>query len=271
MSNHNCDDVSSRQSTKPRKKNALAHGIYAKDILLPRESRKEFEKLLADLQDDFRPVGRTQNDIVFDLAHLRWQKYRVHKMRIAAAHGDPFVSDLVKAGQKSWPGMRSHLRTNSINERAMSKLMDKMFLADAEKSAETLVQALHGGKLVDSQIRHAKGYHDVMKNFTIPLIEAYEANQRSSAEDSLRRTYSPEYLERIIRLEATIDARIDKALARLVNLQEYERMRASCSAPLIPVEASTSSGSQRDAKNGKTTIEGVFFERNINLRGTSHG
>jgi len=40
MSNPNCDNVS-RQPTKPRKKNALAHGIYGKDILLPWESRKD--------------------------------------------------------------------------------------------------------------------------------------------------------------------------------------------------------------------------------------
>jgi hypothetical protein len=39
----------------------------------------------------------------------------------------------------------------------------------------------------------------------------------------------------IIRLEAMIDARIDKALARLVSLKEYERVRATYSPPLIPV------------------------------------
>jgi hypothetical protein len=39
----------------------------------------------------------------------------------------------------------------------------------------------------------------------------------------------------IIRLEAVIDARIDKALARLVGLQEYERVRATYSPPLIAV------------------------------------
>jgi hypothetical protein len=32
-----------------------------------------------------------------------------------------------------------------------------------------------------------------------------------------------------------IDARIDKALARLVSLQEYERVTAAYSPPLIPV------------------------------------
>jgi hypothetical protein len=61
MSNPNCDKVS-KQPTKSRKKNALAHEIYGKDICLPWKSRKDFEKLLADLRDDFRPVGRMQND-----------------------------------------------------------------------------------------------------------------------------------------------------------------------------------------------------------------
>lgn len=81
--------VKSKQPNKSRKKNALTHGIYGKDILLPWESREEFEKLLAELRDEFQPSGRMENEIVFDVAHLRWQKYRVHQMWIAAAYADP--------------------------------------------------------------------------------------------------------------------------------------------------------------------------------------
>jgi hypothetical protein len=250
----------SKQPTKPRKKNALAHGIYSKDIVLPWESREEFEKLWADLRDEFKPDGRMENDIVFDLAHSRWQKYRLHKMHIAAAYGDPFVSDLVKAGQKSWPAMRSHLRTNSINQRAVSEVMNGVFLADVEEAAGAVAKALRGGKLVNSEIVQAKGYLDVMKNFTIPLIEAHEAREKSSAEDSLRRTYSPEYLEPIIRLEANIDARIDKALARLVSLKEYKRVTATYSPPLVTADASTPSDNQRETCHLISTIEGVFLK-----------
>jgi hypothetical protein len=98
----------------------------------------------------------------------------------------------------------------------------------------------------------------VGKNFTAPLIEALEAHP--SDEDSLRRTYTPEYLEPIIRLEAMIDARIDKALARLVSLQEYKRVRATYSPALIPVDASTPSGNQRGVERGITTMESVFLK-----------
>ena len=57
-----------------------------------------------------------------------------------------------------------------------------------------------------------------------------------------------------------IDARIDKALARLVSLQEYKRVRATYSPPRIPVDASTPSGNQREVENGLTTMEGVFLK-----------
>jgi hypothetical protein len=62
MSNPSCDNVS-KQPTKPRKKNALAHGVYGKDILLPWESMKDFKKLLVDLRDEFRPEGRMENEM----------------------------------------------------------------------------------------------------------------------------------------------------------------------------------------------------------------
>jgi hypothetical protein len=228
------------------KKNALIHGIYGKDILLPWESREEFEMLLAELQDEFQPSGRMENEIVFDVAHLRWQKDRVHQMCIAAAHADPFVSDLVKAGRKSWAGIRNHLKSTAQNRRMMSDLLNQLFLEQTAEAAKTIAELIQTGKIADSATkisetrkREANAYRDVMKDFTIPLIEAFK--DRPNAEDSLRRSYSPEYLEPIIRLEAMIDTRIDKALGRLVNLKEYKRLAATYGPPLLSTDASTSS------------------------------
>src|SRR3974390_1405856 len=115
-----------------KKKNALTHGIYGKDILLPWESREEFEKRLADLKEEFQPSGRMENEIVFDVAHLRLQKDRVHQMWIAAAYADPFVADLVKAGQKSWAGMLNHLKCESKGRRMISDLENELFSGKIE-------------------------------------------------------------------------------------------------------------------------------------------
>ena len=236
----------SKQRTKSGKKNALTHGIYGKDILLPWESREEFENRLAELQDEFQPTCRMENEIIFDVAHLRLQKDRLHQMWIAAAHADPFVSDLIKAGQKSWAGMRKHLKCKAKDGRMMSDLLNALFFEQTAEAAKALAELIQTGKLGDSETktaetrkREANAFRNVVKDFSLPLIEAYK--DRSNAEDSLRRAYSPEYLEPIIRLEAMIDARIDKALARLVNLKEYKRFAATYSPPLIPADAITES------------------------------
>jgi hypothetical protein len=258
----------SKQPTKSRKKNALTHGIYGKDILLPWESCEEFEKLLAEIQNEFQPNGRMENEIVFDVAHLRWQKYRVHQMWIAAAYADPFVSDLVKAGQNSWAGIRKHLKCNAKDMRMISDLLNALFLERTAEAAKTLEELIQTGKLADSATktsetrkREANASVNVTKDFTIPLIEAFK--DRPNAEDSLRRTYSPEHLEPIVRLEAMIDARIDKALARLVNLKEYKRLAATYSPPLISADASTSSDLKDKSEVEhitSTTKESIFLK-----------
>jgi hypothetical protein len=237
MSNPDGATVRKRQ-TRPRKKNALAHGIYGQDVLLPWESRHDFEKLLTELQDEFPPNGRMENEIVFDLAYWRWQKYRVRQMCIAAVHADPFVSDLIRTGQTSWQGLTSHLAKTTLSKRQLSDVLNEVFLERTKEVAKILAEALREGKVVNSQIEAAKGkgHLDVKKDFTAPLIEAFAV--RPSAEDLLHRTHSPEYLERLVRIEAMIDARIDKALARLISIKEYKRVTATYAPPLIPEDVS---------------------------------
>jgi hypothetical protein len=60
-----------------------------------------------------------------------------------------------------------------------------------------------------------------------------------------------------------IDARIDKALARLVNLKEYKRLAATYSPPLISADASTSSDLKDKSKVEhitSTTKESIFLK-----------
>ncbi len=41
---------------------------------------------------------------------------------------------------------------------------------------------------------------------------------------TVEKAYHPDYLEKIIRLDASIDTRIDKTLSRLVSIKEYKRL-----------------------------------------------
>jgi uncharacterized protein YdiU (UPF0061 family) len=142
--------------------------------------------------------------------------------------------------------MRNHLKCKAKDRRMVSEVLHELFLEQTVEAAKTLAELVQTGKLTDSatktsetRSREANAFRSVTKNFTLPLIEAFK--DRPNAEDSLHRTYSPEYLEPVIRLEAMIDARIDKALGRLVNLKEFKRLAATYSSPLISADASTSS------------------------------
>jgi hypothetical protein len=225
-----------KKAIKQRKKNALIHGIYGKDILLPWESRKDFELLLIELQNEFKPDGRMEHDIVFDMAHLRWQKYRLHQMHTVAAYGNPFMADLVNTGKKSWLEMSRRLTSESKAKRTISAGLDELFLEQAREAVQSLGKAISDGEINKSKIKfdQKKAFIEVIENY---LTEAL--GPRLGAEDLLSRTYSPEYLEPLVRLEAMIDARIDKALARLLSLKEYKRIAAIREPPSIPPAIST--------------------------------
>jgi hypothetical protein len=60
----------------------------------------------------------------------------------------------------------------------------------------------------------------IQKFFLLPAKTEHPQNRTQT----LDQAYEPESLERIVRLEAALDARIDKTVARLVNLKEYKRL-----------------------------------------------
>jgi hypothetical protein len=66
------------------KKNAITHGAYAKDLLLPDESPEEFERLHRGLIEEWNPTGTLEDDTVLDLAQSIWQKRRSDKARYDA-------------------------------------------------------------------------------------------------------------------------------------------------------------------------------------------
>jgi len=225
-----------KKSIKSREKNALVHGVYAKDVILPWESRRDFEKLWADLRAEFQPVGRMEEDSVFDLALLRLRKQRMQKMWTAAHYSDQFVSDLIESGQKSWSGILKHLKSKAEDTRLLAEFATGLFAEQLEETAKIIASTLKGEKISNSEVKKGEKVRTIFEQFTEPLIKALQ--DQPSAEESLRQIYSPEHLEPLIRLEAMIDARIDKTIARLISLKEYKRFTATCSPAPGPAQPS---------------------------------
>src|SRR4051812_1210622 len=58
-------------------RNSIQHGIFSKAVLLPGESKVEFDALLSGLRDDFRPLGAFEDNLVEMLAVTRWRQRRL--------------------------------------------------------------------------------------------------------------------------------------------------------------------------------------------------
>ena len=68
---------------KDRSKNALKHGAFSRELILPGESKKEYELLLAELEAEYSPSGPSAIDLVNHLASLLWRERRLQVYRQA--------------------------------------------------------------------------------------------------------------------------------------------------------------------------------------------
>ena len=57
--------------------NALKHGAFSRFLILPWEGVAKFVKLYADLIDEWKPVGPTEEDAVLSIAKGLWRKRRM--------------------------------------------------------------------------------------------------------------------------------------------------------------------------------------------------
>ena len=68
---------------KDRSKNALKHGAFSRELILPGESRKDYERLLAELEAEYSPSGPSETYLVNHLASLLWRERRLQVYRQA--------------------------------------------------------------------------------------------------------------------------------------------------------------------------------------------
>ena len=219
-------------------RNALVHGLYAKDILLPWDSRDDFEKLHEDLKVEFSPRGRAEEEAVLDLAVLHWRKQSVWRMWQTAVLKDPFTLDIVKTDSKSWSKIRKQLRSAANNQRTL------LGMADA-KQAEMLSQIGRLQKKMDAtsdteEVKLIEGkiiaVLQIINEYVVPLMQALM--QGPNAEQAFDKAYAPESIEKVVHLEAALDARISKVLARLVGLKEFKRTPAAGEAVAMALTGS---------------------------------
>ena len=223
---------------------ALVHGLYASDIILPWESEEEFQHLFRELKEEWLPQGREEFETLLSLARLNWLKHRLMRSTQIAFRRDPLVAELEKSGAKTWSAVSQFMDEKAkVDDDLMTEAKATLKeLKDATKNASALMTASNP----DTQkiYRAIETVNDVYQKTVmsvypevfnklyrknpgvdinepgVTFADAYSLNPSTLVEQA----YHPDYLEKLVRLEASIDARIDKILQRLMTLKEYKRI-----------------------------------------------
>ena len=225
-------------SKKIGNKNALCHGVFSNEVILPWESSTDFEQLHAAFKDEWKPSGCSEETAVLDLTMATWIKWRAIKMAQLRFFSDPFGVDLLESGKTSWQDILHHQQ--GVPERTQTALghMDEVMCA-LNNMLEIVRTRPYwtdtdDGKKIQSQLsqlgQEVSSVIELTKTHIVPNIRSLaERTERNMTMFS--HAYDSDVIERQVRVMAAIDARIDKVLNRLTSLKEYKRMSAPQTRP----------------------------------------
>jgi hypothetical protein len=238
---HMHENIAKQNTKNLGNQNALVHGVYAKDILLPWDSRDDFMQLHEELKREWAPNGPSEEEAVLDLAVLYWRKRTVWRLCKSKVLADPYTQDIVELKAISWTAIRKGLRDAAKDQRSL--------LAIATRHVKKVGADLRifQNQLSESSTEEEVKTFEAKVNACVAgiangqaLVEVLRAVP--DAEQSFDKAHAPESLEKVTRLEAAIDARIAKVLNRLVALKEFKRTPAGGSAGYLDAPKPTSAG-----------------------------
>lgn len=215
-------------SNSKLKRNALSHGFYSSDVVLPWENQQSFDDLLQALRDEYCPGDVSEETAVFDLASLHWKKRRFEAglKQALQKQGDPTVAD---ASSDDWDRVaddaraaaKSQIKAAQVVCDMIFKHMERIIKPDEAKADSKPDEAKADSEAVEFEklTTLAKELNLVSKDLVVPTLHAAEKQKL----DQIERAYHPDITERELKIRAEIDRSIEKALKRLVMIKEYKK------------------------------------------------
>jgi hypothetical protein len=239
-------DAAKPATVRKRKKNALTHGIYAEDLVLEWESADELVRLRDAIWAELQPEGFMEEETVVGIIRLNWLKRRLMRTSQLAFRRDPFGIEAARSNPTSLDDIVK-LITSASDERASLVKSTKEALEEltaAIKKVGDINTACFPGYSQEGPPKQAfaaaqeaqreiKIVNKILTEQVFRRMCKLEEASKSGDVTIYEKAYSHDHLEKTLRLEAALDARTDKLMARLVHLKEYKRIQAELTKPPI--------------------------------------
>ena len=185
-------------------KNALTHGVYAQEVVLPWEHAQAFDNLHEEIRRDLKPSGYLQEEAVRDIAKEIWRKQRLAITYALPFYKKPMTPELMEAAKGGIRGLAAYLADQSNHS------------GDRLMSTEDLLDEIKDGS-----------------EFESAPMPAADKNRITS--DIVEQAYDLATLEKQLKIETMVDNRIKNHMAKFFGLKTYAEMYGQKSTEVLPL------------------------------------
>jgi hypothetical protein len=240
---------------KQSNKNALVHGVYSSDVVMPWEKAEEFNELLKGIRLDFMPNGTTEDDIVFGIADLCWKKRRINRMQQLAFLQSRAAAEIEKSGKRSVSGIRRSLEAQRLKEahddgRFAAAVVDVSDVLTQLTNFATSHKNTSLGKF-GANLRSAISTIEALQPFIEAGATALAAAKPQAEEKVSDGACNLDTIARACAMEERLDGLIEKKIKQLIIFREYQRQYGHDSSPKL-IEHHASSAKDVSAKPAVT-------------------
>lgn len=236
---------------KKQRFNAYKHGAFAATPIIPGEDPREFGALYSALIKEWMPVGATETEAVFSLAHAMWRKRRarlfleVRLMKNSLDVNHPSFDEslgllalaaaMIKEPETAFQKHATHtLRPDTINY-LIQKFPPSKFETHSEWT-QAIINEIKSVLLPQAAAKLAE-LTDELRELPDELREMDAARLVYRVRELAKKIAlfggpagSGDLFERELALHERLDAMIDRAVKRLVQIKAMKQMLGQASA-----------------------------------------
>ena len=199
-----------------RSKNALKHGAFSRELILPGEIRKDYERLLAELEAEYSPSGPSEIYLVNHLASLLWRERRLQVYR--------------QAMLEKRVGTIEHNNDVFYWQRLLKSLAPELATATTAKEVEAILASKHfTPAAITSEVpqpppdQEAKWGPAIAEHLNKMEIKK-QLHGIDAFTHALDCALNPLEMERELLQESRLHEEIDKTIKRLAQVKAYKQL-----------------------------------------------
>jgi hypothetical protein len=216
-----------KNTQKWKRPNAQKHGIFSATAILPGEEAREFEILQANLMQEWKPTGATEEDAVLSIAKAIWRKRRLQKfieVQIRRNTVDPKHHSYVE--RNGLIGLLMHVHSASA-ETPFAEYAPLYLRADRIHYLEN--------KYPLKSFKSYTEWREAIKDEVYRLLETLRPlNSETEQIDLLLDSatfFTDDHFRQELALDERLDVMIDRAVKRLIQTKAMKQLLGQDSQP----------------------------------------